>query len=284
MPQPKPSHHDVVAIIDYGSQTSQLITRRVREANVYGVLVPWDIAAEELRLLKPAGVILSGGPSSVYDEDAPTLPGVVLELGVPVLGICYGMQLLAKALGGQVAAAQNREYGQAELVNEQNSPLFEGLGDRLQVWMSHGDRIETLPDGFGVLAHSANTPIAAMADETRRLYGLQFHPEVAHTPRGSEILANFIRICGCRGDWGPGSFIEEHVADIRQTVGDGKVVCGVSGGVDSSVVAALVHRAIGKQLTAVFVDNGLMRKNEVAETNARYRAMLGESYISVDAS
>jgi len=248
-------------------------------------MLPWDASPEALDALAPRGIILSGGPNSVYDEGAPPLPEHVLHRGVPILGICYGMQLLGHYLGGKVAPAQAREYGPALLTVNRDSPLFEGLGPTLQVWMSHGDRIEVLPPGFEVLAHSSNSPIAAMADERRRFYGLQFHPEVAHTPKGKEILCNFcFRVCGCRGDWTPGSFIEESVAEIRRRVGKGKVICAISGGVDSTVVATLVRRAVGDQLTAIFVNNGLLRKGEVEENLERFHRYLGGNIIYVDAS
>lgn len=278
-------YHETIAVLDYGSQYSQLITRRIRENGVFCELLPWDTPAETLAGDNLKGIILSGGPNSVYDAGAPTLSDHVLSRGVPILGICYGMQLLAARLGGKVLPADAREFGLATVVvHESQSPLFAGLGDSLQVWMSHGDRIAQLPPGFTSLASTSNSPFAAMADESRRLYGLQFHPEVAHTPRGAELLSNFITICGCRRDWSTGSFIEESIADIARTVGDGRVVCGISGGVDSSVVATLVHRAVGPQLTAVFVNNGLMRKHEVEENIERFSKLLGDSFVYVDAS
>ena len=284
------NHHrqhlqDGIAVLDYGSQYSLLIVRRVREAHVYSELLPWDIPAKELAVRRPRGIILSGGPNSVYDPGAPSLPQHILDLGVPILGICYGMQLLAHHLGGQVAAARSREYGPAHItLDDVSSPLFAGLDRTQQVWMSHGDRIEALPPGFCVLAHSPNSPIAAMADEDRRLYGLQFHPEVVHTPQGRVILANFARLCGCRQDWTAGAFVEESIAAIRQKVGDGKVICAVSGGVDSSVVATLVSRAVGEQLTAIFVDNGLLRKGEAKEALERLERYLDSPVVHVDAS
>ena len=277
---------DAIAVMDYGSQYSQLITRRVRECNVYCEMLPWDASPAELEALNPKGIILSGGPNSVYEPGAPTLTPQVLSRGVPVLGICYGMQLLTHALHGVVAPASAREYGPVQVtVDRRASPLLAGLGDTLGVWMSHGDRIDALPSGFQVLAHSANSPIAAMADEERRLYGLQFHPEVMHTPRGIEILRNFcVTICGCRDDWTTGSFIEESIAAIREQVGTGKVICAVSGGVDSSVVATLISRAVGEQLTAIFVDNGLLRKAEAEEAVSRYQRYLDAQVVAVDAS
>jgi GMP synthase (glutamine-hydrolysing) len=280
------SHRETIVVLDYGSQYSQLIMRRVRECHVYGEMLPWDATADELDALNPRGIILSGGPNSVYDAGAPRLLSHILARGVPVLGICYGMQLLAQHLGGRVVGSQSREYGLAQVtVDHAEAPLFAGLASPLDVWMSHGDRIEALPEGFVPLAHSENSPIAAMADQARRLYGLQFHPEVAHTPRGLQIVRNFVvDICGCTPDWTPTSFIEESIAQIRETVGTGRVVCGVSGGVDSTVVAALLRRAIGDQLTAIFVDHGLLRKNEAVESMAGLRRFLGSSVIPVNAS
>ena len=278
-------HRDTVVVLDYGSQYSQLIVRRVRECHVYCVMLPWDASSRELDALNPKGIILSGGPNSVYTEGAPTLTPQVMQRDVPMLGICYGMQLLNYRYGGRVAPSRTREYGPAEItIAVDQSPLFAGLGTRIEVWMSHGDRLESLPEGFDVLAHSANSPIVAMADQERKLYGLQFHPEVAHTPRGLEILRNFcVDICGCQADWTPGSFIEESVQAICKRVGAGRVVCAISGGVDSSVVAKLVHRAIGDKLAIVFVDNGLLRQDEATENLRRFRRHLGGVLVHVDA-
>ena len=243
--------HQTILVLDYGSQYSQLICRRVREAHVFAELVPWDRAADYLAKTHPAGIILSGGPNSVYEPGAPTLPGAVLEAGVPVLGICYGLQLLAHTLGGQVAPSHEREYGSAviqatgrrpgEDVSELENPLFGGCPPHMQVWMSHGDRVERLPASFLAIAHSANSPLAAIADTDRCLYGIQFHPEVVHTPLGSQLLGNFVhRICGCTGDWTAGSLIQETVARIQAQVGaEGHVICGLSGGVDTAVAATL---------------------------------------------
>ncbi|MFH1084788.1 MAG: glutamine-hydrolyzing GMP synthase [Chloroflexota bacterium] len=281
-----PSQHETIVVVDYGSQYSQLITRRVRECRVYCEMIAWDAPVAKVRALCPKGVILSGGPNSVYDAGAPGLPKHLLALGVPILGICYGMQLLGHYLGGRVAPAAAREYGPAQItVSGIESPLLSGLGPRLDVWMSHGDRLEALPPGFVALATSDNSPVAAMSHPGRRLYGLQFHPEVAHTPRGIEILRNFcLDICGCRDDWTPGSFIEESVARIRAQVGAGKVICGVSGGVDSTVVAKLVRMAVGEQLTMIFVNNGVLRKNEAQENMALFRRYLGGNLVYADAS
>ena len=277
---------DMIVVVDYGSQYSQLIMRRVRECNVYCEMLPWDASPQELESLHPKGIILSGGPNSVYQQGAPALAPQLLALGVPVLGICYGMQLLTHTLDGVVAPAAAREYGQARVtIDHPDSPLFADMESPLDVWMSHGDRIDRLPPGFAVLAHSPNSPVAAMADESRGLYGLQFHPEVMHTPRGIEILRNFcVRVCGCRADWTTGSFIDESIAAIRRQVGDGKVICAVSGGVDSSVVATLVGRAVGSQLTAIFVDHGLLRKGEAEESISRYRRYLDAPVVHVNAA
>lgn len=285
--------HQTIAVLDYGSQYTQLICRRVREAQVYAEIVPWERADTLLPQLHPAGIILSGGPNSVYEPDAPTLPTGVIAAGVPVLGICYGLQLLAHTLGGQVAPGIEREYGPATLTiaagNPKHSltpnPLFADLPPTMPVWMSHGDRVERLPSGFVIIAHSGNSPLAAVADEARQLYGIQFHPEVVHTPNGAQLLANFVRrICGCNGDWTPGNFIHETEARIRAQVGaDGHVICGLSGGVDSAVAAALVHRAIGDRLTCVFVDHGLLRKDEAAQVVETFQQHQGMRLVAVDA-
>ena len=287
--------HQTIAVLDYGSQYSQLICRRVREAHVFAELVPWDRAADYLANTRPAGIILSGGPNSVYEPGAPTLPSAVLAAGVPVLGICYGLQLLAHTLGGQVSPSHEREYGSAIIqatgrslgddAGELENPLFAGLPAEMQVWMSHGDRVERLPDSFTAIAHSANSPLAAIADAGRCLYGIQFHPEVVHTPLGTQLLGNFVhRICGCTGDWTAGSLIQETVADIRAQVGEeGHVICGLSGGVDSAVAATLVHRAIGDRLTCVFVDHGLLRKGEAEQVVDTFQQHQGMRLIAVDA-
>ena len=275
---------EAIAILDFGSQYAQLIVRRVREARVYCELVPWDAPYERVERLNPRGFILSGGPASVYDERAPTLPDYVLASGLPVLGICYGMQLLAHALGGRVAPAGEREYGPAELfVLAPSSPLFAGLPFSMQVWMSHGDRVEELPPGFVALASTASSPIAAMGHEARRLYGLQFHPEVVHTPYGEEIIRNFLyNVCELKGTWTPEAFIEEAVAKIREQVGQGRVICALSGGVDSTVTATLVRRAVGDRLTCIFVDHGLLRRGEAERNLERFRR-LGLNVVFVDA-
>jgi GMP synthase (glutamine-hydrolysing) len=280
-------NHQTIIVVDYGSQYTQLICRRVREAQVYAEIVPWERADALLPGLQPAGIILSGGPNSVYEAGAPTLPSSVLASGVPVLGICYGLQLLAHALGGRVAPGAAREYGPAtlELTGSTDNLLFAGLPTTMSVWMSHGDRVEQLPSGFTPIAHSTNSPLAAFADEARHIYGIQFHPEVVHTPQGSELLANFVKgICGCVGDWTAGNFIHESEARIRAQVGPaGQVICGLSGGVDSAVAAALVHRAIGDRLTCVFVDHGLLRKGEAAQVVETFQQHQGMRLVAVDA-
>ncbi|MEJ7762792.1 MAG: glutamine-hydrolyzing GMP synthase [Thermomicrobiales bacterium] len=275
---------DAVVVLDFGSQYSQLITRRVRECGVYCELVPHDAPWAGIAALHPKGVILSGGPASVYDEGAPTLPDWVLAEGLPVLGICYGMQLLALAHGGKVAPAAHREYGPATIeVSAGNAPLFAGMPTSLDVWMSHGDHIATPPPGFDVLARSANSPVAAMGRGA--VVGLQFHPEVAHTPRGGELLRNFlVEICGCSTDWSAETFIEAAIRDIRERVGEGRVLLGLSGGVDSSVAAALIHRAIGDRLTPVFVDNGLLRLGEADLVRTVFARHFGMPLVAVDAT
>ena len=266
---------DSVLILDFGSQVTQLIARRVREAGVYCEVVPFNKAEEGLARLQPKAIILSGGPSSVYEEGTPAAPPIVFESGLPVLGICYGEQTMVAELGGRVSPATHREFGRAEIEVIEDCALFEGVwskGTRDQVWMSHGDRVEELPPGFKVVAVSANAPFAAIADEQRRFYGVQFHPEVVHTPRGAAILANFVRkVAGCRGDWTMRAFRETAIERIRDQVGNGRVICGLSGGVDSAVAAVLIHQAIGDQLTCIFVDHGLLRMGEADEVVELFR-------------
>ena len=273
-----------VIILDFGSQYSQLIARRVREQHVYCELLPADAPWEQVARLNPKGFILSGGPASVYEAGAPKAPSYVYESGLPVLGICYGLQLLAQQLGGRVEPAREREYGRASVyVDEPGEAIFAGLPTEFQAWMSHGDRITELPPGFRVLAHSTNSPIAVMAKGS--LIGLQFHPEVVHTPQGNLVLRNFVYgVCGCQGSWTPASFIQESVARIRETVGSGRVICALSGGVDSAVTAALIHRAIGDQLTCVFVNNGLLRLNEAEQVVSTFQRNLHINLVYVDAS
>jgi GMP synthase (glutamine-hydrolysing) len=276
-----------ILILDFGSQFTQLIARRVREAHVYSEIHPPDRSIAWIREWNPRGIILSGGPSSVYDAEAPRAPRELLDLGVPVLGLCYGMQLIAHLAGGEVLPGQRREYGRAT-VTVHEGRLFRGFdpGEEIQVWMSHGDQVGTLPPGFRPTGSSANTAIAAMEHPDRRIYGVQFHPEVAHTPRGGEILANFLfEICGCRPDWTAGHFIETEVVRIRDQAGSsGRVICGLSGGVDSAVAAALVHRAIGDRLTCIFVDHGLLRLHERDQVERTFRRHLGIDLVVADAS
>jgi GMP synthase (glutamine-hydrolysing) len=274
---------DALAILDFGSQTSQLIARRVREAQVYCELFPWDAAAEEVLRLRPRGFILSGGPSSVYDPGAPQVPPYVFASGLPILGICYGMQALTHALGGRVTASLAREYGPAEIDVTQGDSLLPA--GRHQVWMSHGDRIETLPPGFEPLASSAHSPHAAMIDRTHLRYGVQFHPEVRHTPEGAGWLRAFaVEVCRARPEWTPTFIIEASVDRVRRQVGGGTVLAGVSGGVDSAVAAALVHRAVGDQLTCIFVDTGLMRKGEPESVAQTFGSDLGTRLLAVNAA
>ena len=258
-----PTQHSRILILDFGSQYTQVIARRIRELQVYSEIVPFNMPGAEVAARRPNGIILSGGPASVYDENAPKIDAEIFSLGIPILGICYGLMLMAHHLGGSVEFSGRREYGAGLLEVTNGSALFEGLGPQLDVWNSHGDEVTGLPKGFRVAAKTASSPFAAVEDPVRKLYGLQFHPEVAHTPRGKQILENFVyHICHCAMDWTMGSFIEEACARVRQQVGDAKVVLGLSGGVDSSVVAALLHKAIGDQLTCIFVNNGLLRERE----------------------
>ncbi len=274
-----------VVILDFGSQYSLLIARRVRELKVYCELLPYDAPWEQVQALNPKGFILSGGPSSVYEQDAPQAPLYVYQSGLPVLGICYGMQLLAHQLGGRVAQGDKREYGPAQLHRGgEAGPLFENIPPSSQVWMSHGDRIEELPPGFRPLAYTDNSPVAAMGND-RGMIGLQFHPEVAHSFFGKEILRNFLfNVCSCSGTWTPGNFITESMNRIRQQVGDGRVLCAISGGVDSSVVASLIHEAVGEQLTSIFVNNGLLRREEAERTLDSFHRNLVWNIRYVDAT
>jgi GMP synthase (glutamine-hydrolysing) len=257
------SAHSKILILDFGSQYTQVIARRIRECQVYSEIVRFDTTAAEIAALKPNGIILSGGPASVYDKGAPQIDGGIFALGIPILGICYGLMLMAHHLGGRVVFTGRREYGAGMLHIKNGSELFDGLGNQVDVWNSHGDEVTALPEGFRAVGATEGCDFAAVEHRQRRLYGLQFHPEVAHTPRGKEILQNFVfHICHCAMDWTMGSFIEEACARVRKQVGDQKVVLGLSGGVDSSVTAALLHKAIGDQLTGIFVNNGLLRARE----------------------
>lgn len=285
-------HADRILILDFGAQYTQLIARRVRESGVYSEIHPWDMSADDIRAFGPAGVILSGGPESVNLAETPKAAPLVYELGVPVLGICYGMQTMAAELGGKVSASDHREFGYAE-VTAKESQLLGGLADerdasgnaQLKVWMSHGDRVDALPEGFEAIASSRNAPLAAMEDVRRRFYAVQFHPEVTHTLQGAAILHRFVReICGCRGDWTTGNIAADSIERVRELVGSDQVLLGLSGGVDSSVVAAMLHTAIGDQLTCVFVDHGLLRLNEGDQVMDTFARHLGVKVIRVDAA
>ncbi|MEZ5515606.1 MAG: glutamine-hydrolyzing GMP synthase [Steroidobacteraceae bacterium] len=285
-------HADRILILDFGAQYTQLIARRVRESGVYCEIHPWDISDADVRAFKPRGIVLSGGPESVNAAAPPRAPELVFALGVPVLGICYGMQTMAQQLGGQVEAAEHREFGYAEVSLQGACRLFDGLADRrdaagravLDVWMSHGDRVAQLPQGFIAVGASSNAPLAAIADEARRFYAVQFHPEVTHTLQGARLLERFVReICGCAALWSVGNIIDDAIARVRAQVGTGRVLLGLSGGVDSSVVAALLHRAIGDQLVCVFVDHGLLRLGEGDQVMRTFADNLGVRVIRVDA-
>jgi GMP synthase (glutamine-hydrolysing) len=274
-----------IVILDFGSQYTQLIARRIREQNVFSVVLPCTAPLSEIQALHPLGIVLSGGPSSVYDADAPAADAKALELGVPVLGICYGLHFIVHHLGGKVRSGDKREYGHAEVTIENGeTPLFAGLPATIQVWMSHGDEALELPAGFRRTAVTSNA-LAGIANEERRIWAVQFHPEVHHTPLGPQLIKNFVfGICGAAGDWTPAHFIETTVAGIRQKVGAGHVICGLSGGVDSAVAAVLVHKAIGSQLTCIFVNNGVLRKNEFLSVQKNMRDKLGLNVVAVDAS
>ena len=285
--------HQKILILDFGSQVAQLIARRVREQRVYCELHPYDVGEDFIRDFAAQGIILSGGPNSVYEVEDFSAPRAVFELGVPVLGICYGMQAMATQLGGRVESSKRREFGYAEMRARGHSALFNGIEDRrneqghglLDVWMSHGDKVTELPPGFSIIGSNESTPIAAMADEKRRFYAVQFHPEVTHTLKGSQIIGRFVReICGCGHDWNMPDYVVESVSRIRAQVGGDEVVLGLSGGVDSSVAAALIHRAIGDQLTCVFVDNGLLRLNEAEQVLRTFASNLGVRVVHVDAA
>jgi len=277
----------MILVLDFGSQYTQLIARRVRESNVYCEIHPFNIALEKIRQLQPEGIILSGGPASVYQENAPKVSEDFFKMPVPFLGICYGMGVVNLAFGGEAGRAERREYGPADLVIDDNADLFYGFSrnEATRVWMSHGDKMTASPKGWSVLAHSDNSPIAAFANPTRRYFGVQFHPEVMHTVRGRQILNNFVfRVCGCRSDWTMEHFIESSVSKIRDQVGDGRVLCALSGGVDSAVAATLIFRAIRERLICVFVNNGLLRKNEAERVCSLFVERFGPSFRYVDAS
>jgi GMP synthase (glutamine-hydrolysing) len=280
--------HDKVLIVDFGSQVTQLIARRVREEKVYCEIVPYQKAEAAFREMRPKAVVLSGGPASVLDKDAPLAPKVIYEAGVPVLGICYGEQAMAQQLGGQVEGGHHREFGRAEVEVVADSPLLDDVwrkGEKYPVWMSHGDRVTALPDGFKVLGISSNAPIAMIGDDARKFYATQFHLEVVHTPHGAALLRNFVRrIAGCKGDWTMRAFKEEAIEKIRDQVGKARVICGLSGGVDSAVAAVLIHEAIGDQLTCVFVDHGLLRLGEAQKVVTLFRDSYNIPLVHVDAA
>ena len=277
-------NHQTIVVLDFGSQFTQLIARRLRELSVYSEILPFDTPMAEIERRRPVGIVLSGGPKSVAEAGAPHCEPGVYDAGVPVLGICYGMQLMTHALGGEVAAAPHREFGLATIEVKPGAPLFASVPTSLRVWASHGDFVKTAPPGFQVTATSANAPVAAMVAEERRLYALLFHPEVVHTDHGLDILRNFAYdVCGCTGDWTMSSFVDEATDRIRRQVGEGRVVCGLSGGVDSTVAAMLIHRAIGERLTCIFVDNGVMREDEAGQIQRRFER-LKLPLVFVDAS
>jgi GMP synthase (glutamine-hydrolysing) len=283
-PVEPPARTDEVVVLDYGGQYSQLIARRVRECGVYSELLPHHVGVEEVARRAPKGLILSGGPASVYAEGAPRLDPRLLELGIPVLGICYGMQALVLELGGRVEGAEVGEFGRSQLTVSREGRLLAGLPHEQTCWMSHRDTVYEAPPGFTALASSTESPVAALEDAERGIYGIQFHPEVVHTPYGKDVLTTFLRdVCGCDMSWSPASIVEEQIGRIRAQVGEAKVICGLSGGVDSSVAALLVHRAIGDQLTCVFVDHGLMRKNEGEQVISAFRDRFGIPLVAVDA-
>jgi GMP synthase (glutamine-hydrolysing) len=278
---------DSILIVDFGSQVTQLIARRVREAGVYSEIAPFNRAVEAWERMQPKGIILSGGPASVTTEESPRAPQFLFEAGVPMLGICYGQQLMAEQLGGKVVTGDHSEFGRAFVDIKNDCALFDGLwapGEKHQVWMSHGDKVDALPPGFRIVAQSDGAPFAASADDERRFYGVQFHPEVVHTPDGGKLIANFVhRVCGLAGDWTMAEFRATKIAEIREQVGPGRVICGLSGGVDSAVAAVLIHEAIGHQLTCVFVDHGLMRQGEAEQVVTLFRNHYNIPLVHVDA-
>lgn len=274
----------MILILDFGSQYTQLIARRVRELQVYCEIQPFTLSAADMKKMNPKGIILSGGPMSVYADNAPIPDRALFDLGIPVLGICYGMQLMAHFFNGAVDRAAHREYGRAIIEIDDDTDIFRQFPGKTEVWQSHGDRLEKIPDGFRIIARSGNAPITAIRHNNKSMWGVQFHPEVAHTPLGKHLLQNFVsQICGCRGLWTPGSFVKDTVASIRRNVGDRHVICALSGGVDSSVVAMLLHQAIPDQFTAIFVDNGLLRKNEAHQVTDTFIRYFRNHFIAVDA-
>ena len=277
--------NETILVLDFGSQYSQLIARRIREVNVYSRIVPFRISAEEIRKEAPAGIILSGGPASVYSEHAPKCDPAIFELGIPILGICYGLQLTVQTLGGEVTRGKAREYGKATVITHDECPLFEDFPGEAQVWMSHGDKVTRLPEGFQSFAHTDNTEYAGIQNPERKIYGIQFHPEVVHTPMGQLVIENFCcGICGCTGSWTMESFIQRSVKEIQEKVGTDNVILGLSGGVDSSVAAALIHKAIGDQLTCIFVNNGVLRKGEAERVKELFGGTFKIPLVYVDAT
>jgi len=285
-------HQQRVLILDFGSQYTQLIARRIREIGVYCEIFPWDAGEDEIKAFNPRGIVLSGGPESATADTGPTAPAIVFAMQVPVLGICYGLHTMATQLGGSVASSSEKEFGYAEVALVRSSNLFDGIADRhdrdadfglLDVWMSHGDKVETLPPGFELIARTASAPVCAIADEERHFYGVQFHPEVTHTSKGKEILQRFVLdICACEARWTPASIVEDAIGRVRAEVGADHVLLGLSGGVDSSVVAALLHEAIGEQLTCIFVDTGLLRYQEGDQVMATFARHMGVDVVRVD--
>ena len=275
--------NETVIVLDFGGQYNQLIARRVRECNVYCEVLPYSTDIEKIKEKNPVGIIFTGGPNSVYAEEAPKCSKEIFEMGIPVLGICYGSQLMAQMLGGRVERADKREYGKAE-ISLKDSKLFEGIENETVCWMSHTDSIDKVPDGFEVTASTSSCPTAAYENAEKRLYGVQFHPEVNHTPRGKDMLKNFLyNVCGCKGDWLMSDFAKNAIASLREKIGDKKVLCALSGGVDSSVAAVLIHKAVGKQLTCIFVDNGLLRKNEGDEVEKVFREQFDIKLVRANA-
>ena len=278
-------HQEIILIIDFGSQFTQLITRRVREANVYSEIFPHTITLDQIKKLNPSGIILSGGPMSVYDNGAPHADPGIFKLKIPVLGICYGLQFISLSLGGKVVPANDREYGKALLKINTESPIFAGVKRESVVWMSHGDYLDSPPPGFSVIGSSDHSPVCAIVNEEQKIYGLQFHPEVMHTEEGKKILHNFLfKICGCRGDWTTGSFIEDKIKEICETAGGSKVICALSGGVDSTVAAVLMDKAVGKNLTCIHIDTGMMRKNESRNVLGLFNDKFKLKVVFIDAS
>jgi GMP synthase (glutamine-hydrolysing) len=285
-PDPQ-AQFDKILILDFGSQYTQLIARRVRECQIYSEIHPYPIPLEKVRSLSPKGMIFSGGPASVYGKNAPLCDPALLRMGIPILGICYGMQLMGYLLGGKVTRSEKREYGKAKLILDRNGKLFQHIGkkgSKLEVWMSHGDQIKTLPSGFHAIAHSRNTPFAAIEDASKKIYGLQFHPEVVHTPKGLDIIKNFLfNICECSKLWTMRSFLKQTISDLRRSIGSRKVICALSGGIDSTVVALLLHKVIGDRLQCIFVNNGLLRKNEASQVVNLFQHHFKIPFTHVDA-